>query len=130
MHTFPTAILWTFSLLMFAVVVLWEFGIVHFGPANIKAEVLLIVPLACLGFAFAMGLIGQNPMLQFSWTQQYWFIGLNYLAVMLFCWIYVFQAAGWTPLGKRTIMWLGILAILAVLLSIFGLYRGALFGWT
>jgi hypothetical protein len=85
MHTFNAAILWTFSLAMFAVVLVWELGIIHFGPANLKAEVLLIVPLAVLGFAFAMGLAGQNPLVQFNWTQRYWFIGLNYLAVMLFC---------------------------------------------
>jgi hypothetical protein len=131
MHTFNPAILWSFSLLMFVAVLAWELGFVHIGPSNVKTEVLLIVPLACLGFAYAMALFGFNPMLSFTWTSDSWFVGLNYLAVMLFCWIYVFNVAGWKPLGKRTIMWLGALAIIAIVLSFFGLSQTLhLFAWT
>jgi hypothetical protein len=130
MHTFNTAILWTFSLLMFIVTLLWELDIVNLGPQNVKAEVLLIVPLAVLGFGFGLGLAGYNPMIHFDWSQHFWFIGLNYLAVFVFCWMYVFDVAGWRPMGKHTIAILGALAILAVVLSVFGLYQGALFAWT
>jgi hypothetical protein len=118
------AILWTISLFLFALVIVFEFGIFKFGPANSKAKVLTIIPAAILGFSILLGLAGYNPLIHISWTGNSWAAALNLLAVMMFSWLHVLNIAGYRPLGKNTTMWMLILALVAIVLSMLGTFQG------
>jgi hypothetical protein len=121
------AILWTLSLALFAGVLVFELDIVKFGPTNIKAKMLTIVPLAIIGFSLILALVGYNPVIKFNWN--YWMSALNLLSVMILSWLYVFEYIGYKPLKGRTNLWLNILALLAVVLSLIGVAQGSLFAW-
>ena len=118
------AIMWTLSLVLFALVCVFEFGIFKFGPTNAKAKTLSNLPLGIIGFALLLGMLGYNPSLAFQWSQ--WMIAFFYMAVMLFCWIYVLSEAGWQPFKTRTTLLLNLLAFVAVGLSILGMMQGTL----
>lgn len=120
-------ILWPLSIALFALVAVFEFGIIRFGPANAKAKILLIVPLAVMGFTLLLGFAGYNPMIRINWSA--WMITFNYLAVMMFCWIYVLDVASWRPFKGRTTLILNLMALTAVGLSVLGMAQGSLFQW-
>lgn len=120
-------ILWPLSIILFGATLVFELGIVKFGPTNAKAKVLTIVPLAVMGFSIFLGLVGYNPLVIFNWT--YWMISLNYLSIMMFAWIYILDYAGWRPFKNRTPMVMNLLAITAVALSVLGMAQGSLFAW-
>ena len=124
MSTINPAIMWSMSLVCFALVCIFEFGIFKIGPTNAKAKALSILPLGIMGFALLLGAVGYNPALAFNWTQ--WMIAFFYSAVMLFCWIYVLQQAGWQPFKTRTTLLMNLLAFVAVGLSILGMMQGTL----
>jgi hypothetical protein len=122
------AALWIVSLVLFAMVLVFELGIFKFGPTNAKAKVLTIVPLAVLSFSLLLGVAGYNPLIHFNWTSAT-LIAINYIAIMLFGFLYVLDYAGWRPLGSKTGTWLNLLAIAAVALSAIGLAQGSLFAF-
>jgi hypothetical protein len=124
-----TAILWATSLICFGGIVVFEIVQVKIGPANAKAKVLTVVPLTLLGFSILLGIAGYNPYVVLDWSGHL-LVALNYIAVMLFCWLYVFNYAGWKPLGNGTVMWINLMAIAAVLLTLIGIYQGTLYSWT
>jgi uncharacterized membrane protein len=67
-------------------------------------------------------------MITFNWTSAT-LIAINYIAIMLFGFLYVLDYAGWRPLGSKTGTWLNLLAIAAVALSAIGLAQGSLFAF-
>jgi hypothetical protein len=49
---------------------------------------------------------------------------------MLFAWLHVLNYAGYKPLGKNTMLWMVIMAVVAVGLSLLGIAEGwGLFQW-
>lgn len=124
------AILWTLSIALFAGVLVFELGIFKFGPTNTHAKALTIIPMALLGFSVLLGIAGYNPTIHFTWTGNSWAIALNYVAVMLFAWLHVLNYAGYMPLGKHTMLWMVVMAVIAVGLSMLGIAQGwGLFQW-
>jgi len=124
------AILWTLSIALFAAVLVFELGIFKFGPTNTHAKALTIIPMALLGFSVLLGIAGYNPTISFTWTGTSWALALNYVAVMLFAWLHVLNYAGYRPLGKNTMLWMVIMAVVAVGLSMLGIAQGwGLFQW-
>ena len=128
MTTVSSAILWSVSIILFLLVLVFEFDIFKFGPTSSSAKVMTIIPLALLGFSIILGLAGYNPFIKFDFTHKM-LVGLNYLAVMVFCWLYVFDYAGYRPFKAKTNTWMNIMALAAVLLSLVGVYQGSLFQW-
>lgn len=126
MTTMPLEVLWMITLGLFALVLVFEFDVFKFGPTNAKAKVLTVVPLTLLGFCIVLGLAGYNPYITFNFAD-YPLVCLNYLAVMAFCWLYVLDYAGYKPFKARTNTWLNAMALIAVLLSLVGMYQGSLF---
>jgi hypothetical protein len=124
MSNISPAIMWTLSIVLFALVCIFEFRIFSFGPSNAKAKALSILPLGIMGFSLLLGAVGYNPALSFQWSQ--WMIAFFYVSVMLFCWIYVLEEAGWKPFKTRTTLLLNLLAFVAVGLSILGMMQGTL----
>lgn len=118
MTNIADATLWTLSLGMFALTLVFELDIFKFGPANARAKILTIVPLAVIGFTLLIALAGYNPMLSIQWTSTRWIINLNYVAVALFCWINVLDYAGWRPFKGRTVLVMNLMAFVAVALSV------------
>jgi len=124
------AILWTLSIALFAAVLVFELGIFKFGPTNTHAKALTIIPMALLGFSVLLGIAGYNPTISFTWTGNSWALALNYVAVMVFAWLHVLSYAGYSPLGKKTMLWMVIMAVIAVGLSLIGVAEGwGLFQW-
>jgi hypothetical protein len=128
MTTINQNILWTLSIILFALVLVSEFDIFRFGPSSAQAKDLTIVPLTILGFAILLGIAGYNPYIRFDWSRQM-LVCLNYLAVMLFCFLFVFDRIGYRPFGRSTITYMNLMAVAAVLLSVIGVYQGSLFQW-
>jgi len=128
MTTVSDAILWTMSLGLFAVVLLFEFDVFKVGPSSGQAKDLAIVPLTILGFSILLGIGGYNPAITFNWNRQM-LVCLNYLAVMVFCFLYVFDRVGYRPFGRNTINYMTLMAVAAVALSLIGMYQGTLFQW-
>lgn len=120
-------ILWPLSIGLFVATLVFELGILKFGPTNARAKVLTIVPLAIMGFSILLGLVGYNPLVVFNWNN--WMISLNYLCIMLFSWIYILDNAGYQPFHKRTAFIMNALALTAVGLSVVGMAQGSLFAW-
>jgi hypothetical protein len=121
-------ILWTLSVVLFLGVLVMEFGIFRFGPSDARAKVLTIVPLAVIGFSLVLGLFNYNPLVTFNWNTSM-LSAAHLFAVMVLCWLYVLDYAGWRPFKGKTNMWLNVIAIGAVALSVIGMYQGALFAW-
>ena len=119
MNAITSPMLWTFSMIMFAVVLVFEFGIFKIGPSTVQAKDLAIVPLTLLGFAILLGLAGINPYITINWNR-YILVGISYLALMVFCFLFVFERVGYRPFGKNTVTWLNIMAIATVALTLFG----------
>jgi hypothetical protein len=125
-----SAILWTLSIVLFLGVLVFELGIYKLGPSSANAKALTIIPMALLGFSVLLGIAGYNPTIFFTWTGNSWAIALNYVAVMLFAWLHVLNYAGYKPLGKNTMLWMVIMAVVAVGLSLLGIAEGwGLFQW-
>jgi len=125
-----SAILWTLSIVLFLGVLVFELGIYKLGPSSADAKALTIIPMALLGFSVLLGIAGYNPTIFFTWTGNSWAIALNYVAVMLFAWLHVLNYAGYKPLGKNTMLWMVIMAVVAVGLSLLGIAEGwGLFQW-
>jgi hypothetical protein len=120
-------VLWSLSILLFIGVLAMEFGVFRIGPSDSKAKILTIVPLAIIGFSLVLGLVGYNPLVKFNWN--YMLSALNLVAVMVLSWLYVLEYAGWKPFKGKNNLWLNVIALIAVLLSVVGMYQGALFAW-
>jgi hypothetical protein len=127
-YTLNTTIFWSISVILFILVLVFEFDIFKLGPSSSSAKVLTVIPLALLGFCIILGLAGYNPLIKFDFTRKP-LVAFNYLAVMTFCWLYVFDYAGYRPFGAKTNTWMNIMALAAVLLSLVGVYQGSLFQW-
>ncbi len=127
--TMNIAILWTLSLGLFALVLVFEFDIFKIGPSGNKAKLLTIVPLAVIGFSLVLGLAGYGP-IRFNWN--FPLSALNLVAVLALSWLYVWDYIGSSHkqiLGMTMNTWLNITALLAVVLSLLGVAQGSLFAW-
>ena len=118
MNTIPDATLWTMSLALFALTLVFELDIFKFGPTNARAKILTIVPLAVIGFTLLLALVGYNPLLSIQWTSTRWIINLNYVSVLVLCWVSVLDYAGWRPFKNHTVLVMNLMALLAVVLSV------------
>lgn len=128
MTTVPQAALWSIAVLLFAIVLIFDFDIFSFGPKTSQGKELTIVPFTILGFSILLGLAGYNPYIVISWSH-FTLIGLSYVAMMIFCFLYLFDRVGYRPFGKATITWMNVLCIAVVAFSIVGIYQGSLFQW-
>lgn len=120
------AILWTLSLGLFALVLVFELDIFKFGPSSNKAKLLTVVPLAIVGFTLLLGFFGYGP-LTFNWT--YWMTAVYQFAIMVFCWLYVWDYVASSHrklLGMSMNNWLNILPLLAVALSLLSVGQGTI----
>ena len=128
MTTISDSFLWTISIILFAAVLILEFGIFKFGPTATQGKDLTLVPLTILAFSVLLGLAGYNPYIRFDFNRLF-LVAVNYLAVMVFCFLWVLNRIGYRPFGKNTVTYMNIMAIAAVVCSLIGFYQGSLFQW-
>jgi len=121
------AALWTVTLALFAAVVIFEFGIFSYGPHNSKAKVLIAVPLSIVAFALLLGIAGYGTY-AFNWTTKL-YLSLGYVAVMVYCWLKVFDIGGYKPFKGKTYFWLNILGIAGSVLIFLSIYQQGLLPW-
>jgi hypothetical protein len=128
--TISIAALWGLSLLFFVLVLVFELDIIKFGPSSAKGKVLLTIPLGVLAFnyllAFAAPYLNFHSPIMINYAV--WMVVFNYLAVMLVCWIGVFNFAGYKLLGKSTNTWFNLLALVSVALVFLSAFQGAILG--
>jgi len=126
--TTADAWLWMASLFFVAITVVFEIGLFKFGPSNSKAKVLTIIPVTLLGFYILLGIAGQNPKITFNWNV--WGVALSYIALMVFCFLYTFDYAGYKPFKAKTVLYMNIMAIAVLGLQVLGLMQGwGYIGW-
>lgn len=114
------AILWTTTLSLFALVAIFEFGIFSYGPHNSKAKVLIAVPLSIVAFALLLGVAGYGTY-AFNWTTKL-YLSLGYIAIMVYCWLKVFDIASYRPFKGKTYFWLNIIGIAGAALIFISIY--------
>lgn len=128
MTAVPQAALWAIAVLLFALVAIFELEVFKFGPSTSKGKELTVVPFTILGFAILIGLAGYNPVIHFNWAS-FSLIGVSYLAMAAFCFLYVFDMIGYRPLRRNTVSLMNLTCIAVIALSMLGIYQGSLFQW-
>lgn len=124
----PVALIWTYTIVLFAIFLVFEFQFLKFGPSTSSAKGFAIVPLSLLSFNLILAFIGKNPTLAISWNQG--LVAINYLAILLFSFVSMCDLGGWKVMGSSTDKWILAFAILAVATAFLGTYQGTLFQWS
>lgn len=122
------AFLWTASILLFVGFLIFELNVVKFGPSTSKAKAFIVVPLSLLSFSLILAFVGKNPMITIEWTNL--FVSLNYLSILLFSMLTLFDIGGWRIAGSKTNLWIMLFAVAAIATAFLGTYQGTLFQWS
>lgn len=122
--------LWILSIVCFVIFLVFELTSFHFGPRTNRSDAFQIVPLCILGFTLVMALANYGSIYVIDFANP--LSALNYVAVMLFCFVYMFQIAGWNVTGKqKTTNYLILaLAIGAIFFAFAGTTQGTLWAWS
>jgi len=124
-----TSILWILTILLAIGFFIFELGFVKWGPTTSKADAFQIVPLTILAFSIVTTLAGYNQLYTIDFNRI--FSALNYIGLMLFCFVSAFQLSGWSVTGNEagTNKLILVLALMTVASAILGIYQGTLFAW-
>jgi hypothetical protein len=138
MGLISTLLLTILSFFLFILIVVFELGL-KIGPQSGQAKGLLIIPMFFLAFTLILAFPGLNQFVHFSvfWTTRlaqnpftttvtlnYIIVLFSYIATLLFCWIYIFDFAGWEVFKSKTYLWMNLLALTAIALSLIAWIQG------